>query len=432
VRLEPKETTNALLARRWPTVGRWLRDASIPPRTELVDHLPAPTLSIEGIRVSSAYDPLSEAELQARLVPIGTREATIYGLGNGALARHLLDRPELESLRVVLLNPAVAAACLAVFDVDDWLDDPRVELLRGEDELELIPPFAALPACLKLASPEAARIRDLVELELATPYIGRHIRARESVLRDHLCANRLRLRTDGDVSELFDTRRGETVLVAAAGPTLSDHFERLRAIRRDRLLIAVDAALQPLLGAGIRPQVVVAADSHELGLSRIFEVDPDDLEGMLLAYDPVVHPPVLERWPGRRLAFYRDHPRYAALRDEQPKADLWTSGSVLHAAVDLAVRAGASRVELLGADFANLHGRSHVSGAAWERSVGARRGREHWLANGRGERVPTQPNLIGYLRDLERYVARHPDVTFVQTSPESAAIAGAIPGEHAA
>ena len=432
MRLEPNARALTILERRWPVIGRWIRRAPIPRRIELVDHLPAPTLSIEGIRVSSAYDPLSEAELQARLVPSAAREATVYGIGNGALARLLLERPELERLRVVLLNPAVTAACLAAFDMDDWLDDPRVELARGADEREVTPPFAALPACLKLAAPEAARIRDLVELELATPYIGRHIRARESELHDHLRANRPHLQTDGDVSELFETRLDETVLVAAAGPTLSDHFDRLCAMHLDRMLIAVDAALQPLLDAGIRPHVVVAADSHELGLSRIFDVDPDDLEGTLLVYDPVVHPPVLERWPGRRLAFYRDHPRYAELRSEHPKANLWSSGSVLHAAVDLAVRTGASRVELLGADFANLRGRSHVSGAAWERSIGAREGREHWLANGRGERVPSQPNLIGYLRDLERYVASHPDVTFVQTSPESAAIAGAIPGEHAA
>lgn len=429
-RITVNDVNRPPLERRWPEILRWIENAPTREDVELVVDLPSPTLAIAGLRLASAYDPLAEARLQARLIPADAREATMYGLGNGVPARVLLEERNLKHLRLVIFEPAVAALCLAAFDFDDVLDDPRVELLRACDLTELSPPFAAVPTCLKLAAPEAARLRDLVELELATPHLIRHLREREGELLAHLAANRTRIAADGDVAELFDARLDETVLVAAAGPTLSEHFDRLRE-RGDALLIAVDAALQPLLAAGIRPEVVVAVDPHEGGLTRIFDFDLSELDDTALVYDPVVHPPVLDKWPGRRFAFYRAHERYAELVHALPRAQLWSSGSVLHPAVDLAVRLGASRVELFGTDFANLHGRTHVDGAAWDQPVEPRSGRAHTLRNGRGETIPSQPNLIGYLRDLERFIARNPSVEFVQSSLDSAAIEGALPPRSA-
>jgi hypothetical protein len=143
-----------------------------------------------------------------------------------------------------------------------------------------------------------------------------------------------------------------------------------------------------------------------------------------LVYGPLVHRDVLAAWPGPRVAFYDGHARTERLEREHPKARLWCAGSVLHPAVDLAVRMGAARVVLLGADFAHLGGRSHAAGATWERPAPAR-GPRPWVLDGHGARVPSLPNLIGYLRDLERFVARHPHVRFVSASRDGARVAGA-------
>ena len=392
-----------VLARRFPALLAWLEAA--PPRAVELRDGPHPALAIDGIQLASRFDPRGEAELQSRLVPADSKRATLYGFAQGELARLLLARAELERLRVVVLDPSVARASFEHCDQCDWLADPRVVLVRGgePDELEL--PFAASPGCLRLAADEAARLRDLVLLELATPHIRRRLRGHGAELAARSAENEQRFGGDGDVARLFGTRAGAAIRVAAAGPTLARHYERLRA--RERFLIAVDAALRPLVAERVTPDVVVTQDAHRLGMERVFDVDPELLRATTLVWFPATPAAVLERWPGPRLA---------------ARGALFGSGSVVHPAIDLAVRMGAAEVELLGCDFSLCGGRSHVEGAAWSRTldVGAR----PWVLDGHGRRVPSLPNLIGYLRDLERYIARHPRVRFVNASRDGAAIRG--------
>ena len=108
---------------------------------------------------------------------------------------------------------------------------------------------------------------------------------------------------------------------------------------------------------------------------------------------------------------------------EAPRGILWSSGSVTHAAVDLAVRMGARRVELFGADFATPRGRTHVQGMPWGEKVSADATRT-LVQSGRGHEIPSMPNLLGYLRDLEGYVERHPEVDFVNAGRDGALIRG--------
>ena len=228
------------------------------------------------------------------------------------------------------------------------------------------------------------------------------------------------------MATLFGTRSGATVRVAAAGPTLGDHYRRLR---EDPVpLVAVDAALRPLLAADVVPHIVVSIDGHREGMRRVFDVDDERLRDTILVYMPVVSHAVLTGWPGPRCVAYDGSPRYAALRTELPRAELFASGSVAHPAVDLAVRMGARRVELLGCDFATPRGRTHVEGCAWE--WGHRTGwATSWVLDGHGRRVASVPNLVGYLRDLEGYIERCLDgrasaIEFVNGSRDGARIAG--------
>ena len=48
-----------------------------------------------------------------------------------------------------------------------------------------------------------------------------------------------------------------------------------------------------------------------------------------------------------------------------------------------------------------------------------------WVEDVRGDRLPTLPNLTGYLRDLEYYIAAKPGVRFVNATRGGARIRGA-------
>jgi len=415
------ESALAVIAGRWPTVARAVGSAPEPAQVVARTDTPAFTLWIDGIHLSSVVDPEGEAMLQAERVPESSATVHLYGIGSGALARTLLARPALRELHATVMNPGVLRCCLAHFDFD-WLNDPRVTLVLPADHDRLQWPFAASPACLRLADESAARLRDQVQLELDTPYIRANFRERARELARQVQANHIRLASDGDVARLFGSETGSTLMVAAAGPTLADHYDWMRE-HRDSPLIAVDAALRPLLDTGITPSVVVCIDGSRDGILPYFDGDLSGLTEVPLVYFPAVHPDVLERWPGPRLAAYSDHELYHEVMKRWPKGRLFASGTVTHAAVDLAVRMGARNIHLLGTDFCFARGRTHVDGSAQAADAPQTAG-SPWVLNRRGERVPTLGNLRAYLRDLESYIGRHPEVRFHAHGEAGAAIAG--------
>lgn len=415
---------NARIARRrWPALLEVLESARGLDDVRAIDR-GAATLSIGGVQLTSARDRRAEARLQARLVRAGSREATVYGVALGDLPRELLARPELERLRVVVLNAAVVRAAWSRFDASDWLADERVELVHGQGERELGRPFAAAPAALRLAEDACARIRDLVAIELAAPYVHRHLAAREQELARRIEENRPLLDVDGDVGELFGREAGGPVVVAAAGPTLVDAIPDL-AREGAPPIVAVDASLVPLARAGIVPRYVVTIEANREGLLPLFDFDARAFEGSTLVYSPVVPGDVLRAWPGPRVAAVSAHERFAALRRGRERAALFQSGSVIHPATDFAVRLGASDVVFCGADFGFPGGRTHVAGAVYDRAADPARGGGAWVLDGRGERLPSLPNLRAYLRDLEGHIAGCPGTAFWRTDARGAAIEGA-------
>jgi hypothetical protein len=427
------EENRAIVLRRWPDVLAAIESA--PPLADVreVEGTPVTSLSIGGIQLTSAYDRVAEAREQETLVPDEAVEVWVYGLGLGDLPRRLLTRESLRSLVVVILNRALAGEVLARFDFTGWLGEPRVRLALGEHETELRRPFGALPGELRLASADCARLRDLVNVELAAPWVEATLADRDAEFARAILENQERLRTDGDVAELFGTRPGETVFVAAAGPTLSDTFELLRD--RSGPLIAVDSALRSLLDAGVIPDVTVSVDVHLSGMAKSFAGDLTALEHSDLVYYPVVPGEVLVRWPGRRLVAYGGHARWAELRSCRPRGVLWVSGSVIHAAVDLAVHMGAARIVLVGCDFGYVGNKTHADGSLLGRAenqpdLRAAGPPGTWVPDVAGGRLASIPNLVGYLRELERYIRAHPDVTFLNASRAGAAIEGTRPAHE--
>ncbi len=416
------EKNLALIRKRWPQIFASMASQNDPQQTRLITDTPQPTLSIAEIHLSSAYDPRQEAEVQASLIPAGSTAAWIYGIGQGELQRVLLAREELEKLSVVILNPEVAHATFNYFDHSDWLSDPRVELLPGtEDQLGF--PFAAIPPCLQLADDSSARLRDLVFLELATLYLNDQHRLTAPGIRERLSENEPLVRSDGDVASLFGSQSGATMMVAAAGPSLGEKLPWVAANRQRYPLIAVNSALKPLLAAGIIPDLVVAIDADPKIISCFQGCDLAALEVVPLVYFPRVPTAVLEIWPGPRLCGYADHPSYEEIASRLPRGLLYSSGSVLHPSVDLARRMGAEEIILLGADLAFPGGQRYTAGAGWdEQEIGPVA--EHWVLDGHNNRVATIASFRGYLRDLERYIAQHPQVRFVNCSRAGAYIQG--------
>ncbi|ROL81913.1 motility accessory factor Maf-2 [Pseudomonas protegens] len=410
-----------VLGERWPVLlERLLAEDSDALQADLVEGLGS-TLSIAGIQLTSRHDRTREAHTQAASLP----EAPVlhlYGCGLGDLQRALLQRPELTRLYVHILNGAVFRLVLQLLDQQDWLADPRVELLYAGDLPEIQLPFFALPAELVLADDYNAKIRDRLISETHLSFNNRLFSADAPDITARLDAIEPWVRADRDVAELFDLHAGREVFVIATGPSLEQHYQALRVVAEQPerpLLICVDTAYLPLLKQGIRVDLVVSIDQR---ISTV-HLPGQGSESVVLVYLPLADPLVLEGWQGPRYVGYSSSPVFQALRQRIPRAQLHAGGSVIHPAVDLAVKMGGRRITLFGTDFAFPQNRSH---AGWQDGdLGPQAGvARHWVLDGHGQRVKTQLNFRSYLCELERYIASRPEVVFFNTSRSGAMILG--------
>jgi len=411
-----------LIRQRWPALWPRLLAQDVESiQAELTEGLGS-TLSIDGIQLTSRHDRVREAELQAASLP-EVAVLHLYGTGLGDLPRALLSRTGLKRLEVKIMNGALFALVLRLLDQQDWLADPRVELMMAGDESEIRLPFFALPPELQLVEDAAARIRDRLVSEIELPFASARFDAEHPAVTRRLAENRELLTSDGDVASLFGLARGKHALIVASGPTLQTNMATLQAQlqtrRQDYLLISVDTALAFLLRHGIRPDIVVTIDDAIHG-SRL---PADQSAQTTLVYYPTVPTAALLAWQGPRKAAYSRSPMYQTLRQEIPKGTLHSGGSVIHPAVDLAVQMGCQQVILLGTDFAFPGELTHSGWADGALGPTASQALS-WTLDGHGRRVKTNPNFSAYRTELERYIARHPEVHFWNSSREGAEIAG--------
>ena len=410
-----------VLRKRWPVLADKLEAQDVATLSADLSTGQDSTLIVDGVQLSSRHDQIAEAHLQASSLPDGLALIYLYGIGLGELPRAFLRRHGLECLEVRLLSETVFALILRVADQTDWLEDPRVCLASASGELSPGEPCFASPAELVLASDENCNVRDQLVANLTSHFVNASFAPELPKFNERLEANVETLKGDGDVSELFATRPGSEIWIMATGPTLAEHFEHLQQVKKQQnspLMIAVDTALRPLCQNNIRPDLVVSIDF--LINDQVLPADQSD--ELPLVYFPLLPPSLLRSWRGRRYGAYGDTSFYDGLSNIVRKGRLFSGGSVLHAAVDLAVKMGATKVVLFGTDFALVGDRMH---AEWEEGILASRNESNeWTLNGHGNRVRTFLNFQAYRVSLERYIRNNPSVIFFNASRNGAFIAG--------
>ncbi|MBS4020499.1 motility associated factor glycosyltransferase family protein [Azonexus hydrophilus] len=411
----------AVLAKRWPSLAQMVLAQDIGSLAVDLRKGIESTITINGIQLSSRHDRIGEARLQAESLQGSCPFVYLYGPGLGELPRAFLKRSDVQKLEVRILNEKIFALVMHLVDQTDWLGSPRVSLAMAGDDRNIFLPFFASPPELTLASDTNAKIRDRLVCQMTAPFMNKDFLPNDLNLLARVESNRTLLASDGDVSEFFNSRPGDEAWVIATGPSLERHFEQICASRNQGsapFLIAVDSALVPLHKHGIRPDIVVSIDK----LMNAHILPPDISDGLPLVYFPLLEPALLEAWKGPRYAAYSTNPLYSKLKRDVPKGELFVGGSVLHAAVDLAVKMGVRRLVLFGADFSYVEGKFH---ADWDPGeIAPDMEPLEWVLNGHGKRVGTQTNLRNYLCALEDYVALHPDVIFLNTCRDGAWIAG--------
>ncbi len=236
--------------------------------------------------------------------------------------------------------------------------------MGGDEPLPRFP-FTALISCLTLAESTAERISDWIRLELSTLFINTKKQAEDiEYLAARVNEHASFIADDGDVAALFGTQKNRTILVAGAGPTLSTNMTLLSELHQKHPLIAVDAALTPLVNNGIHPEYTVTIDPQAAIAELFFTSNISKLTDKTLIYFPTVHTNVLTSWHGPRCAAYTHGRVYRQMKEDLPRGELFSAGSVIHPAIDLAVKMGGTTILLFGADFSFPNQATHADGCA--------------------------------------------------------------------
>lgn len=413
----------AVIAARWPALHQFLvKVEPVDFQTEIKTGLSA-TLVVNGIQLTSRHDRVQEAVAQAEVLP-DEPILHVYGVGLGDLPRILLQRTTLNQLHIYILNEALFMLINNLLAHTDWLADPRIMLHMANEFNDIKLPFFVTPSELHLTSKANSKIRDRLAAEVEIEFINQQFSAENPQFIARLEENEVYIQQDKDAAELFNQYQGRDAYILASGPTLSNHYDKLAIIAASDnrpLLIALDTALLGLIAHNINPDIVLSIDKYisHTYLPKNMQCQPK------LVYFPLVNSSLLAAWPGERYCAYSRSVVYEVMSKKHPKAKLFASGSVIHPAVDFAVKAGVKSITFFGADFSFPYEKTH---SGWHSGVLCLpvEAAKHSVLNGHNEEVKTHLNFRGYLCSLERFIAYHPDIKFYNTSKDGAYIEGAI------
>ena len=380
------------------------------------------TLQIAGRQLSSLYDPRREAEIQAATLP-ENESLSIYGCGIGLLPSTLLKRGSLKQLKVKILNLDLFIIVMFYFDQRDWLSDPRVQLSLARHDCEVDVPFFCSPAEALFPEAECELIGERLRHELNQKFVGEHFSALKDELHDRMQGALAGASRNQDIKCLFDSQVNKAALIVGAGPSLEGQTKFLERFRDEGsgVTLATDAATKFLSQIRLCPDYVVSIDA---------DYKPEDLffgneETVGLVHSPQLQPDILRYWTGPKFIFLTKTGLHEGLDKENQFATLFSGGSVLHPAVDLAIKMGCKTIYLAGSDFSFPGGKTH---AAWTNGDLSHRDTETYIQtrNISGAKVSTTQDYLGYKIELERFIARHPQITFINLSESGAKIMGAL------
>lgn len=415
-----------IISQRWPILASALRFESI-------DHFDAQlvegnnqTISVDGIQLSSRHNRIAEAKLLINPLPLVCDKVTVYGIGMGDVMSLLIDNKQLQSIEVVPLNLSLLALLLSFTDQSEWLSDPRVKVAYQAHQHKINLPNISITPDLLLANNENAILRDHLVLENNRAYVNRQHQPANPEVQKRLNENAQAIANDPDASTLILPHGQYKAHLIGSGPTLENHYDYLRAQRKlpigqRSLMIAVDTALKALIHENIIPDIVVSID-NKITPAHFPDTIPSSIT---LVYFPTLSSLIHGQWPGPKYIAYSKNPIYDKLDKQYPKLRLFTNGSVIHPAIDLAVYLNIKEITLFGCDFSYPGNKTHAFWHDGALGPSINNQNHHWVINGHGERVATDLNFRGYLRSLEHYISAKQHVKFYQSSLDGARIHGA-------
>lgn len=448
------EANLRVLEARQPVVAAQLRSfASVPDRGQWsISRSGLPWVRRDNVAWASSFDPVVEAR---RTVPAWDEADCVVlpSCGAGYVAEALVERyPDLP-LILAEEDGAWLAEVLRHRDLTALLGRSNLVVLLGPAP-EGVGDFLRTLACARIevlswrpaatASPQwETSIRDQVLSAQASARVNLATFRRFSDLwRRNLKRNE---RTAGPVrplQALSGAGRGWPAVVVAAGPSLADQIDWLKAHRQRFLLLVVDTAWSTLAAHGFTPDVLLVLDGQYWNARHVDRPLP---AGCLVVTEWTGPPRAFRLAPGRTFVAASSLP-FLRRRERELWGELGalpSGGSVATAAWSLALHLGCTEVAFAGLDLGYPRGQTHVPGSQFEEAI-HRRSRRLAPAEGSGlallgtgvrtlrpaldgGTVSSDPRMDLFRSWLASSVAAHPRVRAINLGTRGSVVPGLLP-----
>lgn len=389
------------------------------------------TLSIHGLQLSSAYDPVEEA-LAYRSTTSGDTYH-IWGFGIGSVPEILLNDRNLKKIHLYIYNLDVIKLVLTLLP-KTWLADPRIEVhyvhKNMPDKISILSNLFNVDAfvinadfnLIKYSSLDLDWLAHRIENRLLVVSVNRshtnpqHMAKLTSIDKE----NYPLLKNMPVVDHLIENNRFKDVLCIGAGPSLDAHIEEVKALanRPNRpLFMAPSTALNALLKHGIKPDILAIIDITIKADTIDFEQLP---ETTTLVASSRTQKEIFEKWKGKKYYLHMVDETFNDINKRLPsKYRMSVFGSVIHPMTNLAILFGAKTIRFIGCDFGFPGDKIHAS---TENSLDLNM--SVVVENGYGELIKSEPTYRMFCSGIENIIAQRKDIDFINMSRLGAKIVG--------
>jgi hypothetical protein len=208
------------------------------------------------------------------------------------------------------------------------------------------------------------------------------------------------------------------IVVVSAGPSLDGALDTLKEIQEGVYVFSTGRALRALINKNIRVDLFCIIDSNYLATYPQIQ-DLEELSIPFIFSNSASHKTV-EAYKGPKYMAY-GNTKYLEKRNLGIQ-QLESNGSVATATLDLAIKLGGNLIILLGQDLAYTNMKTHASGARGHKITEMKNMKK--VKNQSGEYISTVPNLLNIKHGLEKKIAKHPNINFINCSTGGAYISG--------
>ncbi|AHJ02498.1 motility associated factor glycosyltransferase family protein [Vibrio parahaemolyticus] len=417
-----------IIRSRWPKTAQALDAADFSELHFEVIEKSTMTLKVNGVQLSSAYDPVEEA-FQYRSLAAGNHYH-IWGIGMGNVPALLAQDKNAQSVCIYLYNLPLAKLVLSLVP-QAWLSDPRFSLVVvSEDDPDLGKQLISLSAdeCILInADRTISRLsHQWLYFRMENRMLIAHANANYRHSDDKLLAvekeNVPALKRLPSSDHFLKQYQFDDAICIGAGPSLQHHIEELKAVyslsNRPKL-IAASTACKCLLENGIKPDVVYAID-----IALTDEYIPYEIaHNTILMYSSQMPKHVFQNWHGEKYYVHSGDYTYDSIAKRLPvKYRPYAYGSVIHPLIHFTLLQGATRIALIGCDFAFPGDKIH-SGRE-NRADDPNSSMTERVENGFGEIIKTSPSYRMFGSGVENLIAAAPHTKFYNWSRIGAKILG--------